>query len=44
MYQDTDGRLYERCDRCGMRAEVDDREDAKGWGINHWAIYHEGSD
>lgn len=34
------GVLYEQCDRCDMRVEVDDREDGRGWGINHEYMFH----
>jgi hypothetical protein len=42
MYRADDGTTYEQCERCGRRAEVDDDEDARRWGINHWATYHGG--
>lgn len=40
MYQGKDGALYERCDICGMKTEVDDAQDATGWGINHMDMFH----
>jgi hypothetical protein len=41
MFTGDDGGLYERCDVCGLTVEVDDAEDARGWGINHYAMHED---
>jgi hypothetical protein len=44
MFTGIDGFQYERCDICGRTVEVDDAEDARGWGLNHYAAFHEHKD